>query len=87
MDKKVRELRQLKAIYKQLENVIENLKDDIKSEMLKRKTNTLYGLDWKILWREQTITRLDTEKLEKDFGDLSEYKKVTKCKYFYLKDK
>lgn len=87
LERKVKQLQQLKESYKQLEQVIEDLKDEIKDEMTRRKINTLEGTTWKIIWREQTYTRLNKELLEKDFGDLSKYEKVTKNKYFYLKDK
>mgnify|MGYP007101863950 CR=1 FL=1 len=83
---KVEELRQLKEIFDKLSNVIENLKDEIKSEMTRRDVDTLNGLDWKIIWKEHTSTRLDAEKLKKDFGDLSNYKKIIKYKSFYLKN-
>ncbi len=87
LDSKVIELRQLKDIAEQIKNMIENIKDEIKSEMIRRGVETLDGKDWRIIWREHTYTRLDAERLEADFGDLSEYKKFTKYKSFYLRKK
>lgn len=85
LDKKVKRLSELKQISEQIKNLIEDLKDEIKAEMTLRGQDTLKGVDWKIIWKEQQIARLDKDLLEKDFGDLSKYKKITTYKSFYLK--
>lgn len=85
LDGKIREIQKLKSIAEQLENVIETLKDEVKSEMLARQTNVFNGIGYKVIWREQTSTRLDQKLLEKVLGDLTPYKKVTKYKAFYLR--
>lgn len=87
LDKKVRNLRKLKELSKDIEDDIEKLKDEIKTEMLRRRIDNINGTDWRIIWREHTYTRLDAKRLEEDFGDLSKYKKTTTYKSFYLKDR
>jgi len=86
LDKKVKQLGELKQISTQLENIIEEIKDEIKAEMTSRGKDTLTGVDWKIIWKEQKMTRLDKKLLEKDLGDLSKYQKITTYKSFYLKE-
>lgn len=86
INKKAKKLCVLQQILKQLENVIEELKDEIKSEMTSRGEDTLIGADWKIIWKEHQITRLDKDLLKKDLGDLSKYQKITAYKSFYLKE-
>jgi predicted phage-related endonuclease len=85
IDKKVKRLHELKQIVEQLEDLIEDLKDEIKLEMSFRGIDTLNGVDWKITWKDRTLIRLDRNLLEKDFGDLSKYEKITNYKSFYLK--
>jgi hypothetical protein len=51
--------------------------------MILRDKDTLNGVDWKIIWKEHKMTRLDRSLLEKDFGDLSKYEKITTYKSFY----
>lgn len=86
INKKVKRLCALQQISKQLETVIEELKDEIKSEMTSRGKDTLIGADWKIIFKEHKITRLDKDLLKKDLGDLSKYQKITTYKSFYLKE-
>ena len=86
LDKKVKQLGELKQISTQLENILEEIKDEIKAEMTARGKDTLTGVDWKIIWKEHKMTRLDKELLEKDLGDLSKYQKITTYKSFYLKE-
>jgi len=47
LDKKVKQLGELKQISTQLENIIEEIKDEIKAEMTSRGKDTLTGVDWK----------------------------------------
>ncbi len=86
INKKVKRLCALQQVSKQLETVIEELKDEIKSEMTSRGKDTLIGADWKIIFKEHKITRLDKDLLKKDLGDLSKYQKITTYKSFYLKE-
>ena len=86
INKKVKRLCALQQISKQLETVIEELKDEIKSEMTSRGKDTLIGADWKIIFKEHQMTRLDKDLLKKDLGDLSKYQKITTYKSFYLKE-
>ena len=87
LDRKVQKFKYLKEEYDKLEEDIEHLKNEIKSEMERRGVNTLNGVDWNIFLKEHTLTRFDEDLLEKDFGDLSKYKKITRYKSFHLKDK
>ena len=86
LDKKVKQLGELKQISTQLENIIEEIKDEIKAEMTSRGKDTLIGADWKIIFKEHQMTRLDKDLLNKDLGDLSKYQKITTYKSFYLKE-
>lgn len=86
INKKVKRLCALQQVSKQLETVIEELKDEIKSEMTSRGKDTLIGADWKIIFKEHQMTRLDKDLLKKDLGDLSKYQKITTYKSFYLKE-
>jgi len=84
LNKKVKELRELKMMATELATEIESIQDEIKAEMTALKTDILKGVDWKITWKEYTQSRLDTKRLEADLGDLSEYKKVSSYKRFCL---
>ena len=84
MNIKVKTLRELKAMAAELAEEIESVQDEIKAEMSALKTDVLKGVDWKITWKEYTSSRIDTKRLEADFGDLSEYKKVSSYKRFLL---
>ena len=87
LDRKVQKFKYLKEEYNKLEEDIEHLKNEIKAEMERRGVITLNGVDWNIFLKEHTLTRFDEDLLEKDFGDLSKYKKITRYKSFHLKDK
>lgn len=78
LNEKVKTLNALKEISTQIKNLIEDLKDEIKTEMTARGKDTLSGADWKIIWKEHKITRLDKDLLKKDLGDLSKYQKITR---------
>ncbi len=86
LNRKVHELQKLKGIAAQLSEVIDGIQDEIKAEMLRRKTDFLNGDGWRITWKEHTLTRLDKNRLEADFGDLSDYKIFTNYRSFYLRN-
>lgn len=85
LDSKVRQLRKLKSISAEIEELMDFLKDEIKSEMESKHTDTLKGLDWLVTWKDYQTTRLDKKRLEEDYGDLSDYKIVSNYKRFCLK--
>lgn len=71
MSSKVKELRELKRMQEELAAEIESVQDAIKAEMTARNTDTLNGDDYKITWKEDTSSRLDTTALKKALPDIA----------------
>lgn len=86
LNKKVGEFLALKKISKQIESDLETVKEELKAELIKRKTDILLGKTWQIDWKTVNYSKLDEKMLEEDIGDLSPYKKIIPRKYFYLKE-
>lgn len=86
LNKKVGEFLALKKISQKIESDLEAVKEELKLELTKRKTDVLVGKSWRIDWKTFNYSKLDEKLLEKDIGDLSPYKKIVPRKYFYLKE-
>ena len=86
LNKKVGEFLALKRISKQIESDLEVIKEELKTELTKRRKDILIGENWRIDWKTVPYSKIDEKMLEKDIGDLSPYKKVVNRKYFYLKE-
>lgn len=71
MERKVKELRELRRMAEELAGEIEALQDTIKAEMTARNADTLTGADWKITWKTVTSSRLDTAALKKALPDVA----------------
>ena len=71
MDRKIKELRELRRMADKLEAEIENITDTIKAEMTAQGVDTLAGTDWKATWKNVTSSRLDTTALKKALPDLA----------------
>ena len=86
LNKKVGEFLALKKISRQIESDLETVKEELKAELTRRKTDVLVGKSWRIDWKTIPRSKLDEKMLEEDIGDLSPYKKIINTKYFYLKE-
>ena len=85
MDLTIKELRELRRMQEELAAEIENLQDQLKSEMTSRNTEELTGTDWKVTWKNVTSSRLDTTALKKAAPELCErFMKKTTSRRFVL---
>ena len=85
LDSKVRELRELKRLVSDANELIDSLQDDIKAEMTAQGVDTLSGADWKATWKAVTQTKLDTTALKKALPELAEkFSKKSTYKRFVL---
>ena len=73
---KVKELKELKTLAKELEKEIEKIEDEIKAEMLKRETEELDIGQYIIRWTSVLTNRFDTKAFKEIMPDI--YKKYTK---------
>ena len=64
MDRKVKELRELKRMQEELTAEIEAIQDELKAHMDTHGTDTLLGFDWKVTWKPVTSNRLDSTALK-----------------------
>ena len=67
---KVAELRELRRMAAELAEQISALENEVKAEMLRRDTDTLSGLDYKVTWKEVTSSRFDTEAFKSAYASL-----------------
>lgn len=65
MDRKVKELRELKRMQEELAAEIEAIQDELKAHMDAHGMDTLLGFDWKVTWKSVTSSRLDTTTLKR----------------------
>ena len=83
MDRKVKELRELKRLAEELQAEIDSVQDAIKAEMTSQAVDTLAGNDWKVTWKEVTSTRLDSTALKKALPDVAQrFTKTTTTRRF-----
>jgi len=71
MDKKVKELRELRRMQDELTAEIEAIQDTLKGHMDANGMDTLFGFDWRITWKPVTSNRLDTTALKKELPDIA----------------
>ena len=67
---KVAELRELRRMAAELAEQISALENEVKAEMLRRDTDTLSGLDYKVTWKEVTSSRFDTKAFKSAYASL-----------------
>ena len=69
--KKVEEIKELEEMLEEVKASIENLKDSIKAEMLKKGTEEL-DLDGRYIvrWTSQLASRFDTKRFKEEYKDL-----------------
>ena len=77
LDKRVTEVRSLKALKEETENAIKALERDIIEFMTEKELTENIGTDYKTTYKPQTRTTLDRERLTNDLGSLTDYEKVT----------
>lgn len=71
MDKKVKELRELRRMQDELAAEIEAIQDTLKGHMEVHGMDTLLGTDWRITWKPVTSSRLDSTALKKELPDIA----------------
>lgn len=71
MDKKVKELRELRRMQDELTAEIEAIQDTLKGHMDANGMDTLLGFDWRITWKPVTSSRLDSTALKKELPDIA----------------
>ena len=78
LEKKVAELRSLKAMRDELENEVKDVERQIIEYMTENEIDTEITSDAKITYKPQSRTTLDKDKLSEILGDdLKPYEKVT----------
>ena len=65
MNKKVKELRELRRLREELDAEITAVENGIKAEMTARNVDTLVGNDWRITWHKVSSTRFDSVAFKK----------------------
>lgn len=85
MDRKVKELRELRRMQDELTAEIEAIQDTLKGHMDAHGMDTLLGMDWRITWKAVTSKRLDTAALRKAMPDVAQaFTRETTTKRFVL---
>lgn len=85
MDKKVKELRELRHMAEELAAEISSIEDDLKGHMAAHGMDTLLGIDWRITWKSVTSNRLDSTALKKELPDIAaRFMKQTTARRFIL---
>ena len=86
LEKKVAELRSLKAMKEELENEVREVEQKIIEYMTENKIDTEITSDAKITYKPQSRTTLDKTKLTEILGDdLKPYEKVTSYNVLRIK--
>lgn len=85
LQKKVQEMRELQRMAEELSAEIENIRDEIKAEMLKRDADEVITGEYKITWKTVISNRLDTSALKKALPEVFErFAKQTETKRFCI---
>ena len=82
LEKKIREYREYKRMIEELEEQAAAVADEIKAAMVEAGQERMVVGEYKLAYYDVTRTMIDTQRLEADLGDLSEYKKTTTYKQF-----
>ena len=82
---KVEALKDLEALIEEAKAEAENLRDEIKAEMLNRNTEEMEAGQYIIRWTSVLSQRFDTTSFKKVYGDLyKEYTKQTASRRFSI---
>ena len=80
---KVRELKELKAMFEEIEAEIDTIEDEIKAEMTARNTEEMSVDVYKVRWTKVTSSRFDTSAFKKTHAELyNQYTKQTETRRF-----
>lgn len=86
LEKKIEEMRSLKALKEELENELKAVEHEVISYMTENNLTEEITNNAKITYKEQSRTTLDKEKLTEILGDdLKPYEKVTSYKVLRVK--
>lgn len=77
LEKKVQEIRSLKALKEETENELKALENEIVSYMKENELSEEFTETSKITYLPQSRTTLDKVRLEADLGSLAEYETIT----------
>ena len=77
LEKKITEIRGLKALKEETENALKALENEVISYMKENDLSEEFTETSKITYLPQSRATLDKAKLEADLGSLAEYEKVT----------
>ena len=85
LNRKLRELKELKIMQDELQNEIDSLQDEIKSYMTAAQIDTLNVDVFKVTYKEVTSSRFDSTAFKKTHQELyNQYLKQTVTKRFVL---
>lgn len=85
MDRKVKELRELRRMQEELTAEIEAIQDELKAHMDANGMDTLLGFDWRITWKSVISSRLDTGALRNALPDVAQaFTRETTTRRFVL---
>lgn len=85
LEKKVQELRSLKAMKEELENEVKAVERQIIEYMTENELDKEVTDSAVITYKSQTRETLDKKRLEEDLGSLEEYTKVTSYNVLRIK--
>lgn len=85
LDRKVKDLRELRRMADELAAEIETAQDAIKAELSARGTDEARGTDWRITWKPVTSDRIDSKSLRVELPDVAaRYMKQITTRRFVL---
>ena len=70
LTKKLKEIKELKAMQEEIQAEIDSLQDEIKAHMMAAETDTLHVDVFKVTYKEVTSTRFDSTAFKKNYTDL-----------------
>ena len=80
---KVAELRELKRMADELDEMIESIEDSIKETMTENGVDELRGADWKVTWKKISSNRFDSTTFKKSEPELyAQYTKTFESRRF-----
>ena len=72
LDRKVKELRELRRMQEELAAEVDNLAAGIKAHMARMGIDTITGTDWKVTYKPVQTSRIDTAALKKAMPGVAE---------------
>ena len=85
LTKKLKEIKELKAMQEEIQAEIDSLQDEIKAHMMAAETDTLHVDVFKVTYKEVTSSKFDSTAFKKTHSDLyNQYVKQTTTRRFVL---